>query len=86
MATETLVNGALQALLCGIALSTSTSAVAATEHDDTVPDAEFLEYLGMWETSDEDWLLLEGQDVAEPDPRSDPAPTGEESTEANDEA
>jgi hypothetical protein len=22
------------------------------------PEAEFLEYLGMWEETDEDWLLL----------------------------
>ena len=25
----------------------------------TEPDLAFLEYLGMWDESDEDWLLLE---------------------------
>ena len=27
-----------------------------------VPDMEFLEYLGMWEESDEDWLLSRDDD------------------------
>jgi hypothetical protein len=83
--TEILVNSALQTLLCGIALSTSMSAVAEMEQEDALPDMEFLEYLGMWEISDEEWLLIEEQAAAEPDKRSDPAPTGEESTEAEDE-
>ena len=30
-----------------------------------LPEMEFLEYLGMWEESDEDWLLLDEDDVAE---------------------
>ena len=85
MATVILVNGALQTILCGIALGTSTNAIAAAENEDALPDMEFLEYLGMWETSDEEWLLMEETEVAEPDKRSDPAPIGEESTEADDE-
>ena len=50
------------------------------------PDAEFLEYLGLWEGSDEDWLIFDEPVVAEADERSDPAPEGEESTETEDES
>ncbi len=50
------------------------------------PDAEFLEYLGLWEGSDEDWLIFDEPVVAETDERSDPAPEGEESTETEDES
>ena len=46
----------------------------------------FLEYLGMWEESDEDWLLLDEEEVAENDKRSGPVPEGEESTEIEDES
>ena len=50
------------------------------------PDAEFLEYLGLWEGSDEDWLIFDETVVAETDERNDPAPEGEESTETEDES
>ena len=50
------------------------------------PDAEFLEYLGLWEESDEDWLIFEDTVVADTDERSDPAPDGEESAETEDES
>ena len=50
------------------------------------PDAEFLEYLGLWEESDEDWLIFEEMVVADTDERSDPAPDGEESAETEDES
>lgn len=80
--TEILVNSGLQMLLCGIALSTSTSAIAEPETEEPLPEMELLEYLGMWETSDEDWLLLNDEEVARKDERSDPAPKGEESAEA----
>ncbi len=71
----------LPALLLGAA-----SVVAA---DDELPDTEFLEYLGMWEESDEVWLALaddEAQVAADSDERIDPAPDGEESTENDDES
>ena len=29
--------------------------------DDELPKIEFLEYLGLWEESDEDWLIFEGE-------------------------
>jgi hypothetical protein len=80
---ETLVNSGLPTLLCGIALCASTNAAA---EDEEVPDMEFLEYLGLWEETDEDWQLLDGDAVAENDERSDPVPEGEESTETEDES
>ena len=54
--------------------------------DDEVPDAEFLEYLGLWEESDEDWLMFDEPSTADAEERSDPVPEGEESTETNDES
>jgi hypothetical protein len=53
--------------------------------DEESPEAEFLEYLGLWEESDEDWLIFNEPVTAETDERSDPAPEGEESTEKTDE-
>ncbi len=62
---------------------------AAAQADDTLPDAEFLEYLGSWEASDEEWLLVQSAVLRETDTgddeRNDPAPDGEESTESIDE-
>jgi hypothetical protein len=69
-------------------------AVAAGEQD--LADAEFLEmleYLGSWDESDEDWLLLEAagkaiaglQDENRDDARNDAVPEGEQSTESDDE-
>lgn len=45
------------------------------------PDMEFVEYLGLWEESDEEWLMVEHQMDAESEERIDPVPEGEESTE-----
>lgn len=58
--------------------------------DDEQPDMEFLEYLGSWEESDEDWLLFDRRDeeavAADERKRSDPAPAGKESMESDDES
>jgi hypothetical protein len=58
--------------------------------DDEQPDMELLEYLGSWEESDEDWLLFDVRDgeavVADENKRSDPAPSGKESTESDDDS
>lgn len=70
------------AVICGLL----GGSVAAEEVE--APELEFLEYLGSWEESDEDWLLfktVDSEPVKEPDERIDPAPTGEESTETEDE-
>lgn len=68
-------------LLLGSAL-----AVAA---DEDIPDVAFLEYLGMWQESDEEWLAFENETdsvATESEKRIDPAPDGEESKEYDDES
>jgi len=74
-ASKTAVIGALL-LGCGVVFAA----------DEEAPDPEFLEYLGLWEESDEDWLIFDEPVTAETDERSDPAPEGEESTEKTDES
>ena len=57
--------------------------------DEELPDMDFLEYLGMWEESDEEWLALADDDVllaSDSEERIDPAPEGEESEENDDES
>ena len=61
----------------------SSGLVCADGND--VPEMEFLEYLGMWEESDEDWLILDKAMTADNEERSDPVPKGEESMEKEDE-
>jgi hypothetical protein len=60
-----------------------------TAGDDELPDAAFLEYLGSWDESDEDWLLVSDvtrvREEIMQDEGSDPAPKGEESMETEDE-
>jgi len=60
-----------------------------TAGDDELPDVEFLEYLGSWDESDEDWLLVSDvkrvREEIMKNEGSDPAPEGEESMETEDE-
>ena len=84
-----LAERAMRALLCGLALCTAgATAAAATEKEK--PEVDFLEYLGMWEESDEDWLILDETTdettIADTEERSDPPSDGEESTEKEDES
>ena len=86
-------DGTIALVACGLCLG---SAALAEEQQPPVaeeqqpPVAEFLEYLGMWEGSDEDWMVLDNMQVADDttddDERSDPAPEGEESAEMKDES
>ena len=73
------------ALLCGL-----VAGVAAVADDEELPALEFLEYLGSWEESDEDWMLFNEPNrkplAAEQQEQSDPEPTGEESTESEHES
>lgn len=39
--------------------------------DDKLPDEDFLEYLGSWEESDEDWLMFERESKKEERKRDD---------------
>ena len=54
--------------------------------DEELPDVEFIEYLGTWEESDEEWLMFEEMIMPDAEERSDPVPEGEESTETEDES
>ena len=78
---------AMRSLICGLALCTAGAGAAAEKEE---PEVDFLEYLGMWEESDEDWLILDEttdeSTIADNEERSDPAPDGEESTEKEDES
>ncbi len=69
--------------LTGLMLIACSFVVAA---DEEIPAMEFIEYLGLWEESDEDWLLFIESYSAENVERSDPAPEGKESTEKEDES
>jgi len=58
--------------------------------DAEAPDLEFLEYLGSWEESDEDWVLLAAQaevkkESEEQEKEIDTAPNGEKLAELDDE-
>ena len=50
------------------------------------PDMDFVEYLGLWEESDEEWLMVEQQIDAESEKRIDPVPEGKESAEDDNES
>ncbi|MDX1518072.1 MAG: hypothetical protein R3288_14595 [Woeseiaceae bacterium] len=74
------------ALASGLLLLGSALALAA---DEDVPDMAFLEYLGMWQESDEEWLAFEDETdsvATDSDKRIDPVPDGEESKEYDDES
>lgn len=74
---------ASHAALAGVILLGCAVAKAA---EDELPEIEFLEYLGSWEESDEEWLLFDESISADKDERSDPVPQGEASTETEDES
>lgn len=72
-------------LVCGLCLGTGV--LAAEEPADVkTPDAEFLEYLGMWEETDEEWVLQDGILTAENEERSEPAMEHREPSEKEDES
>ena len=74
------------ALVCGL-LGIGGAAVA---DEAEVPDLAFLEYLGSWDESDEDWILFSDKE-AEAAPsdnkgdETDPAPREEKVAEVDDE-
>ena len=67
--------------VCGLCLGSPTLAA-----DEPPPDAELLEYLGMWEETDQEWVLQDGLLKVEEEERSDPAKEEEESPENEDES
>ena len=73
------------ALLWGL-LGCSSALLAA---DTELPDVEFIEYLGLWEESDADWMLFSEEvreHVVADETRTEPAPEGDDSAENNDES
>ena len=70
---------------CGLLFAASTMAA----EEEALPNLELLEYLGSWEASDEDWILLTEVDESEKESKQegddDPSPDGEKVAEANDE-
>lgn len=81
MSAKRVVTRAIGALL----LSCCSVVVVA---DEELPEIEFLEYLGLWEESDEDWVMFSDPINADnrDQQRSEPAPEGEESMEKPDES
>lgn len=80
------LRAALRASALWCMLATSGVILAA---DAELPEMEFLEYLGLWEESDEDWVLIsEGVDAqaVAAEKRTDPASTDDESAEIKDES
>jgi hypothetical protein len=73
--------------LAGCWLLAGTLMVVATAgaQDDEAPDLAFLEYLGSWEASDEEWLVV-AEEMPVPADDAD-APEGDsDNTEQDDEA
>ena len=68
-----------------ILLATCCVAVVA---DEELPEIELIEYLGLWEESDEEWVMFSDPLQAEnkDKERIEPAPEGKESTEKPDES
>ena len=65
----------------------------ATADEEATPDLEFLEYLGSWEASEEDWVIftaaMEEQEASQDQDNvqgSDPSPDGETLAEMDDES
>jgi hypothetical protein len=75
------VSGALPTLLCGVAFCMPTLGA-----EEEAPELAFLEYLGMWEETDEEWLLVDADTMATNEDQSDPVAEGEESAEKQDES
>lgn len=71
------------AILPALLISASGLVLAV---DDELPEMDFIEYLGLWEESDEEWLMFEETVAADADERIDPAPRGDESKEKDDES
>jgi hypothetical protein len=62
---------------------------AQSDEDVDQADIEFLEYLGSWEDSEEDWLIFAGdretRDESDDEEKEETAPDGEKLAEVKDE-
>jgi len=75
-------------ILAALATLGLSASAAGEPAEEAPPDVELLEYLGSWEGSDEDWMLVSEAtaDTEKDDERSDPAADGEESQESEHES
>jgi len=86
LANSRLPDGGLKVAMLWVLLGCSGALMAA---DTELPDVEFIEYLGLWEQSDADWLLFSEEvreQVVADETRTEPAPEGKDSAESNDES
>lgn len=74
------------AMLCVLAPSLAMPVWAEEGTDGNDPDAAFLEYLGMWEGSDDEWILIDELVIADAEESPELPPKSEESTETEDES
>ena len=58
-------------LVCGLCVGTAWATDEAPDAQAT-SDVEFIEYLGLWEESDDEWLMLDEQQESEEAPAMDP--------------
>lgn len=58
-------------LVCGLCLGTAWAAEEAPDQE-AMRDAEFIEYLGLWEESDEEWLMHDDVQDSEELPDTEP--------------
>lgn len=72
-------------LVCGLCLG-SVALAAEEPAGPQDPDAEFLEYLGMWEDTDEEWLLYDGILTVENEEQSESPAEGDDTPENEDES
>lgn len=70
------------ALVCGL-LCVGAMAIADEEE---MPDEAFLEYLGSWEASDEDWVMLSEMMAARLARQAEAAAKVEDTVETDDES
>jgi len=54
-------------LACGLLVGPLATAAEAPE-DEAPGDAEFIEYLGLWEETDEEWLMHDASQDGEDEP------------------
>lgn len=74
------------ALACVLGASLAMPAGAEQGPEGNEPDAAFLEYLGMWEGSDDEWILIDELVIADAEESPDLPAQDEESTETEDES
>lgn len=72
----------------GLLIAAAAAAQDAESTDDDFADADFLEYLGSWDGSDEEWVFFEDDtSVAGTDPATQqPDPPGDGSMEQENES